>query len=226
MNTWLKKNISIKQLLAAGVVCLFPPICYAIAAQVIGWLDLSFHSVMLPIDANIPLISFFIIPYVACFAYWFFGYYLLVRERTYIKRIAITAALGGIICFVIFVLYPTHIDRPAIPDGGLIYLLLKIVYAFDAPACNLFPSMHVFCSWLFFIYARARRPARPWLIVFTLGFALLTCASVLFTRQHFIVDIPAGILLAEICWALSRWERLQRLTDWFWNWVYKDKPVS
>ena len=224
MSTLPEKNIP-RRLIAAATIFLFHSGCYFLSSQIIGWLGLPFYPVALPIDAHIPLIPLFAIPYVSWFVYLFFGYFLLARKRPRVQRFATASVLGALVSLAVFLLFPTHIDRPAVPGGGLINLTLKIIYAFDANACNLFPSMHVFMAWLFFIEMRRRRPARSWLTIGTLGYALLICAAVLFTRQHYIIDIPAGILLAESCWALSRWKRLQRFTDWFWNWVYKKKAA-
>ncbi len=47
------------------------------------------------------------------------------------------------------------------------------------------------------------KPHRAWRIVCTV--LMITCAmSILFVKQHYVIDIPAGILAAEIGIAVSK----------------------
>ena len=41
--------------------------------------------------------------------------------------------------------------------------------------------------------------------------AALICASTQFTKQHYMIDLVAGIFLAEFCWFVSKHTGMYRL---------------
>ena len=62
---------------------------------------------------------------------------------------------------------------------------------------NLFPSIHCLVSWFCAIGLRGTRVS-TWYKVFSYAFAIAVCISTQLTKQHYIVDVFGGILLAEI----------------------------
>ena len=81
--------------------------------------------------------------------------------------------------------------------------LLSVVWFFDKPV-NCLPSIHALASWLAlrasFMLAK---PPKVWRVV-----SLILCAgcfaSVVLIKQHYLIDVPAGILAAEIGLFLSK----------------------
>lgn len=101
----------------------------------------------LPIDNALPFLPVFVLFYVLAFVQWLFYYLLLAREDTEIARRFLTAGIiSKTMCFVIFNLLPTTMQRPELNGHGLFTELCRIVYYFDTPT-NLFPSMHCVESW-------------------------------------------------------------------------------
>ena len=78
------------------------------------------------------------------------------------------------------------------------------VYSVDA-ADNLFPSIHCLVSWFCYIGIRGREDLPVWYRRFSCVMALLVCASTLTTKQHVLVDVAGGILLAELCLRAGRY---------------------
>jgi len=74
---------------------------------------------------------------------------------------------------------------------GLSERFLALVQQFDA-ASNSFPSMHVSVAMLTALHLSAL--LGPWVFTFPLVIAL----SCLFTKQHYIIDLPAGAVLGWI----------------------------
>ena len=73
---------------------------------------------------------------------------------------------------------------------------LKFVQSFDSPL-NCFPSMHVSVAMLTAMYCL---PALgPWAFLFP----VLIGISCLFTKQHYIVDLPPGAALGYAAWWLT-----------------------
>jgi len=70
------------------------------------------------------------------------------------------------------------------------------LYNVDA-ADNLFPSIHCLSSWLCVIAVRNQERIPKTYKIVSVILAVLVCISTLTTKQHVIVDVFAGILLAE-----------------------------
>jgi membrane-associated phospholipid phosphatase len=113
-------------------------------------------------------------------------------------------------CFAAFLFFPVAGPRPeSLPDAPLYRLLV----AWDRPA-NSFPSLHAgLTSFSLLFLARVLRDARggPWRAARALALAwgALILYSTLATRQHWALDLPAGMLLAFAAHALA-WRDAQR----------------
>ena len=72
----------------------------------------------------------------------------------------------------------------------------RFLYMADAPT-NLLPSLHCLLSTMCWIGVRGNRRIPRWKKIFFLTAAVLVYVSTLLVKQHVIVDVFAGILLAE-----------------------------
>ncbi len=70
------------------------------------------------------------------------------------------------------------------------------LYSMD-PANNLFPSIHCLTSWFCVIAIRKQKRIPTWYQVLSVIIALAICISTLTTKQHVVVDVFAGVFLAE-----------------------------
>ncbi len=145
------------------------------------------------LDQAIPFLPWTTAPYLILVL----GMYLFAfidKEDDFISAlVALTIAVC--INYLIYLVYPTIYPRPTIPQSteigaNLYYWLISI----DTPA-NCFPSGHITtpavgCWYL----ARHRKNLRPLLIT---TFTILSLTT-LTTKQHYIVDIPAGLFTAGI----------------------------
>ena len=76
-------------------------------------------------------------------------------------------------------------------------------------------SIHCMDSWFCVVVIRNIRNVPGWHRVITWIWAVAICASTLFTKQHGILDVAAGIALAEICYAcVVRWKKTERFRQW------------
>ena len=146
---------------------------------------------------SLPVVGAFVIPYVSTYAMPFLVL-LVTRHRAKERRFA--AVVAGTIAFsaACFVLWPLTIPRPEIGLASVFDRMLAALYAADRPT-NLFPSLHVSLSYLF---ALAVGDARPRLRRWTLAWATLVAASALLTRQHYLVDVIGGIVVAWAAWRI------------------------
>jgi membrane-associated phospholipid phosphatase len=124
----------------------------------------------------------------------------LIDRRGDVIRYFRGFALVSLIGFIMFFFLPVAGPRPASPPKEGIYGWLV---SYDLPT-NEFPSLHVALMTLT-ILAAARtshgrlRAARRWPL---LSIAILWAAAVgyaaLATKQHYAIDLPAGLLLAVV----------------------------
>lgn len=157
------------------------------------------------LDPLVPFLPWTVSIYLGCFLFWAVCYVWMANEETSIAcRFYLADFLAKGVCLIFFLLLPTTNLRPLVPGDGLWDHLMRFVYQVDAPT-NLFPSIHCLVSWLCFIGARSLPRSPRWSVWFTGLMASAICLSTLTTRQHVIVDVLGGILLAEASyWAAGR----------------------
>ena len=167
----------------------------------------------LPLDARIPFRPAWIVIYILAYLQWAVGFIVISREsREHCYRVFMGELIAQFICGLFFIALPTRIARPQVEGGGFIAWLMRLVYAGDLPG-NLFPSIHCLESWICFRGAIDMKRAPRWYAPAMLAFTLLVFASTLLVKQHVLVDIPAGVLVAEVGLLLSDKLRAGRLLD-------------
>ena len=136
------------------------------------------------------------------------GYWTLFVMATWVVRDPIRWRAGVLgLCSLtlaalpFFLLWPVAGPRPDAPlDPSWTSGLIRWLYAND-PSVNTFPSLHVanstYCALL--VAANDRR----WRWVAGAG-ALAVAVSVLTLKQHWLVDVPAGVLLGTAGFAAWR----------------------
>jgi membrane-associated phospholipid phosphatase len=128
---------------------------------------------------------------------------LLARSREDLLRYARGILFFFVCGFVCFVVFPVPGPRPLAADAFWLYQRLILI---DRPY-NSFPSLHAACAVyavLFAAYASSDT-SRPHLRRSQLSLAWLWVGLILYstiaTRQHFAIDLPAGMFLG---W-LAQW---------------------
>ncbi|HEY8364027.1 MAG TPA: phosphatase PAP2 family protein [Haloplasmataceae bacterium] len=169
-------------------------------------------------DEKVPVLTFFIIFYILSCPWWYISPFIVA---TISKRKFYDWTLALMICFVIggiiFIAIPTTITRPILKNDNVFNILTNIIYQNDSPArpINLFPSFHCIISWFDYMGVRRDKSIPLWYRLSALIFAILICLSTQFVKQHYIVDLISGIIIAEVVYFLVKkfnWGRiLQRL---------------
>ena len=155
------------------------------------------------VDAKIPLIPAFILVYFGCYIFWVINYLLISLREEEIKYRFFTADLyARIICFLFFVFYPTTNVRPELVGNGIFVQGMRFLYQIDKPV-NLFPSIHCMASWFCCIGIRRDKKIPVWYKIVSVMIAVLVFVSTLVTKQHVIVDVIGGVVVAELTWFVS-----------------------
>ncbi len=175
--------------------------------------DAKHYDLTTSLDRSIPFVKEWIFIYLICFLFWAVNYILITRRgKKEWFQFAAGDYLSRIICGILFVLVPTTNVRPEVAGNDIFSILVRFVYAADAPT-NLFPSIHCLVSWLCFAGIRGDKKIPKWYKVFSCVFAILVCLSTQFTKQHYALDIFGGILIAEICYYIGRHTKLSEVAE-------------
>lgn len=163
------------------------------------YIPLTYHTVHVPLDDVIPFVPAFIFAYIL----WYFYVpglmlYASFREREVFLRQMAVLFSGTALGIVTFLLFPTQIDfRPDAAGEGLALALCRLIYANDRPV-NVLPSLHCFEALAVYLPLLQRRRGHRLLCAVCGVLAVLICLSTVFVRQHSVVDLAAGCLLAVV----------------------------
>ena len=153
-------------------------------------------------DLAIPFLPWTVLIYVGTFVYWAAAIVLILRSgKENAFRFLWAHMISMVIAMVIFLLMPTTNTRPQVTGGGIWNLGMRVVYAVDTPE-NLFPSLHCQLSWLCCLALWKAPGVSRGLKWFCTVFSLLVFVSTLTTKQHILMDVFGGWLLAEATFRL------------------------
>ena len=172
-----------------------------------GWIALFYatgsHAAKLPaIDLSTWLDSY--VPFVPRWVWVYFLCYLfpalpimLARDWHQVNITLLCVALVSLAGFAIHLHFPTSFARPVL-GNTLSENVLGFIHKQDFPPGALkFPSLHVAIAWLIWYCIRHQDiDSRLNALVLTTTVAIV--GSTLFTRQHILVDVLGGTLLAFI----------------------------
>lgn len=187
--------LAFRTLYASAVVSLAP------LYFVIGALGPSrpAHAPVLALDSAFPVEPAWMLVYGSLYAFIVLLPLFVVRDRELFRRTMQGYLAVILVSYVGFLLYPTVGPRPAaVPAGGFWPWTLQIAYSLDTPY-NCFPSLHVAYS---FVSALACYRVHRGIGVVAVLWASLIGVSTLFTKQHYIADVVAGVVAASVAYAL------------------------
>lgn len=172
---------------------------FCIVYTIAGATPLREATVLNPsrIDDLIPFIAWTAWIYMAQF------FFLLFSVIALKKTPAISRALYGMIAasalsFTVFFVYPTMITRDVVASEGLTGRLFEFLYRIDSSA-NCFPSLHVSLAWIAAAGVFEESRKKGFVAFFV---AAVISISTLTTKQHYFIDVIAGLALAALCLAL------------------------
>lgn len=156
------------------------------------------HDLSLCLDTLIPLRTEWVIIYLLAYVQWAIGFLAAASERKSLcYRILGGEIVAKLLCMACYIILPVTIIRPEIIGNAPWDKITRLVYFIDAPE-SLFPSIHCLESYICFRGAMLSKKMPRWYMWVTGGFALLVFASTVLIKQHFLVDIIAGVLVGEI----------------------------
>lgn len=150
------------------------------------------------IDDAVPFLSWTIWIYHAQF-FFLFVCVMTLKKDISISRTLYSMATASLISFLIFAIYPTVVPRDHLIEGGLTKAAFDFLHMIDSQA-NSLPSLHVSLAWLA-AFGVVDEYGKRGLIALTC--ALLITISTMTTKQHYFIDVLAGLVLMRVCRAIG-----------------------
>lgn len=153
------------------------------------------------LDDRIPFVKEFAVPYLLWFLYIAFGIiYIGTHSCKEFYKLLIFLGGGMSVTYALYMIFPNAQDlRPVITGNDFFSWLMKIIYASDTPT-NVCPSVHVINAIAvnsalqhsnYFAKIKFGKPASH---IFT----IIVCLSTVFIKQHSILDVALGIVVAAL----------------------------
>lgn len=151
------------------------------------------HYLEFPVDRYIPRLSIFVVPYAV---YWFFVPFAsyIIMQSVERQRFLEAMLLGSSLCVIFWAFFPTGVRRPVIGQTGILNRFLRTIYVHDGDS-NAMPSGHVTLTTIIAYFLAVTNPqlAVPiWIL------AVFIDISTVFTKQHYVIDVVIGLLVAWI----------------------------
>lgn len=151
------------------------------------------HIPAIALDRLVPLQPAWGVVYGALYLFLTLLPVFIVRAPALLRRTVFAYLSIWITAYVIFYLYPTGAPRPeSLTGDGFAVWSLRFLYDADPPY-NCFPSLHVAHS---FVSALAAYRVHRRVGTVAIAGAALVGLSTVFIKQHYILDVLAGALLA------------------------------
>lgn len=185
------------------LVLLVHGLLYNQVGEVARWRGLNYGpAVEIPLDARVPFVPLFVIPYLFV---WIFPVLLIgyaVRKRGFAPvpylRISVSLVALMLSCYVLWILFPVRVnlrvDESVISLHGFLGDLVRFNYE-RASQWNACPSFHVAGPWFLYRAVRNMVLKMPGLFLFIV---VAIAASTVLIRIHFLLDIVFGVLVGEI----------------------------
>jgi len=162
----------------------------------------EYWATQIPFDNLIPFCEWFAIPY----CLWYplligLGIFLFFRDSRAFRRYMLFLAVTFLVSELIWFLIPNGQDlRPLVlPRNNLLSRLMAALYSIDTHT-NVFPSVHVvgsvgaaLAAWDSSFFRE-----KKWLCTATTLLAAAICLSVVFVKQHGVLDLLGGLVLSII----------------------------
>ncbi len=158
---------------------------------------MKFYSLTTFMDRSIPFTPGWVWIYLLYYPFCFTPLFLLNNIDTF-RRVAGAYLMEFVLAFIVFLSFPVRMIRPFVVPDTLSTKMVGIIYRVD-PGFNVFPSLHVANSLLVaLIFYRYNKT----LGIFFILIAILISLSTLYVKQHYFLDVVAGILDTAIVYPL------------------------
>lgn len=165
----------------------------------------NYYVIHTKLDDMIPFCEYFVVFYYAWFLYMIGGFFVVALDKSACMKFSLFMMIGMTLFIVVSFVFPNGQDIRAtvFPRDNFFTDLVKGMYAIDTPT-NVLPSIHVYNSIGAHLALRECRFVKDKPIAKFISFAtcVLIILSTMFIKQHSVVDVISGIVLAGIVYLI------------------------
>ena len=163
------------------------------------------YNLITDLDELIPFVPEFIWIYHSMVPIFILTTVVLIEKRPVFFTAITSIVFASVIMLLFYTFFPAFYPRDGHTEASISGLLVEITRNIDG-SNNTFPSGHVTFAWLlvFFIGLSNFSQKHKWIQPAYVLWALLISISTLVLKQHFIVDVFSGIILAIMCYFLGK----------------------
>ena len=176
----------------------------------------SYTTIYIPLDDLIPFCKWFAIPYVLWYPYIVFPLlYLMAKNAPEFKRLMWFIMLTYTVTLIIYAVFPNGQDlRPQTVEGnGLIALWMRFLYSYDTNT-NVCPSIHVIGTLaITFALLHTKAGKKWWSLLIISLLTLSICFSIVFVKQHSIIDLFAGAALCALAYPVIYNKKMKKRAE-------------
>lgn len=160
--------------------------------------DFTIHG----FDDKVPLIRLFFIPYLLSYPFWIIAPIIAGKNKERMCNWMIAVFISYAIVAIIYCFVPTTIIRPIdemLASESAVDRLIGKFYNLDGgyDPLGCFPSLHCLLSSFCYIAVRNQKNIHIANRIGILTMDILILLSTQFTKQHYIVDLIASVVLSE-----------------------------
>ena len=150
------------------------------------------------------------IPFVPYFIYFYISWYILLflvpiiymkYDKKALKKYTYTNFISVLVCGIIFIIFPTTINRPNIEVTSITTWLVNTIYYFDTPAVNCLPSIHSLICFIFILCNSKANIKTSYKCIIDI-LSVLIILSTLFIKQHVIYDVLSAFIVSSITYII------------------------
>jgi membrane-associated phospholipid phosphatase len=145
------------------------------------------------LESHVPFLPVFVVFYFSTYLLAIMPYFL-VRDLERFKKIVYGALIIIFVSSAVFLIYPVAHPRPETLGQGFLSGWVTFLYSVDKPY-NCFPSLHLSMATLAALFCSEGNWRRG---IFFTFWTTMVALSTLFVKQHYLVDIVGGVLLAFV----------------------------
>ncbi len=171
------------------------------------------HLIGSKLDSVFPFCKYFVFVYDSWYPFLILVWYkLYMNDKNSYKRFYIASVISMVIANIIFILYPSTIERALFKVNDVASFVLNITYSLDTPV-NCLPSMHcMFCFTTIYGIINSKLSYRNKL--FFCLYLVLIVFSTLFIKQHVIYDVILSFIISIVCFYVSKFKIFDKLKEY------------
>ena len=141
-----------------------------------------------------PVWPVWVVPYILCYPMWLaaIGWAVRKMEDDMFRSLIAAFLLTCTVSISIFVFFPTYVEPDTLQGHDIFTVMLRFIHQTEGKY-DAVPSGHIYITVLLALFYNLWYPRYQfyWILI-----PVLVAFSTLFTQQHFVADVVAGLVIA------------------------------